>query len=104
MAAYRLTPKARDSLRDILAYVDRRFGARVAGEVLERLVAAFETLAANPGVGHRRDDLTGDERIRFWSVGPTLMAYRVGALGGIEILLIERGERDWKRIAGDSGI
>lgn len=98
MANYSLTPKARAGLRNILEYVDHQFGGRVAEQVLERLVAAFEFLAARPGAGHRREDLTGDERIRFWTVGPTLIAYRAGIQGIVEILLVERGERDWERL------
>ena len=64
MGGYRLTPKAREGLHDILGYVERRFGAPVADQVLDRLVAAFEFLAGNPGAGHRREDLTQDDRIR----------------------------------------
>ena len=95
---YRVTPKARAGLHDILEYVDTRFGASVADQVLDRLVAAFELVAGNPGAGHRREDLTQDDRIRFWSVGPTLIAYRSGSHDWIEILLVERGERDWEQI------
>ena len=98
MGGYRLTPKARDGLHDILEYVDSRFGASVADQVLDRIGAAFELLTGNPGAGHRREDLTDDSRIRFWSVGPTLIAYRSGSHDCIEILLVERGERDWERI------
>ena len=98
MGGYRLTPKARGALQDILEYVDPRFGAAVADKVIDRLVAAFELVAGNPGAGHRREDLTQDDRIRFWSIGPTLIAYRASAHDSIEILLVERGERDWERI------
>ena len=98
MGGYRLTPNAREGLHDILEYVNRRFGAPVADQVIERLVGAFEFVAANPGAGHRREDLTQDDRIRFWSVGPTLIAYRSGTHDWIEVLLVERGERDWERI------
>jgi plasmid stabilization system protein ParE len=62
---------------------------------------ALELLAAQPGSGHFRSDLTSDRTIRFWSVGPTLIAYRVRP-GRIEILLIERGDRDWRRLLGRS--
>ena len=100
MGSYRLTPKARDGLREILEYVEAHFGTTTAEEVLERLLSAFELLAANPGAGHRRDDLTDDMRIRFWSVGPTLIAYRDGSRDSVEVLIVERGERDWERLLG----
>lgn len=51
-------------------------------------------LALQPQLGHRRDDLCRDDRIRFWTVGPTLIAYRQ-AKGGVEVLFIERAELDW---------
>ena len=100
---YRLTPKARKGLQDILEYVDSRFGAAVSDQVLDRLVDAFELLAGNAGAGHRREDLTDDSRIRFWSVGPTLIAYRAASSDTIEILIVERGERDWERLLEEDG-
>ncbi len=96
-ANYRLTPTARSSYREIVAYVERDFGVRVAEEVFERLEAAFRRLAETPGLGHVREDITLDERILFWSVAPTLIAYRRQP-GGIEILFVERAERDWHEL------
>ena len=97
MAGYRLSPQARSGFRSILGYVETEFGLRVAGRVLHDVQAAFEMLAQRPGVGHIREDLTADERVRFWTVGPTLIAYRRAA-DGIEVLVVERGERDWRRL------
>jgi plasmid stabilization system protein ParE len=97
VARYEFTRRARIGFRNILEYVEARFGPRVAGRVLDELVAAFELLVESPGIGHQRDDLTKDERIRFWSVGPTLIAYRATA-DSIEILFVERGERDWEQL------
>ncbi len=95
MTPYWLTPRARRGFKEILEYVERGFGPRVAEDVLDRLVSAFERVARNPGMGHVREEITNDRAVRFWSVGPTLIAYR--AVGGrVEILFIERGERDWK--------
>ena len=54
-------------------------------------------LADNTGLGHRREDLTGDEFIRFWPVGPSLLAYQ-STDDGIVVLFIERADRDWKRL------
>lgn len=63
--------------------------------MLDGIVRAFELLAEHPGIGHRREGLTRDRRIRFWNVGPTLIAYRPGA-AVIDVLLVERGEIDWE--------
>ena len=88
-ADYRLTPKARDGFLGIASYVEERFGPEVADRVVQELETAFEQLAANPSLGHRRVDLTPDERVLFWSVGPTLVAYRAQP-ECVEILFVER--------------
>jgi len=98
LPSYRLTPRARDGFRDILEYVGAQFGDEVVDRVLARLMSTFELLAANPAAGHRREDLTADANVRFWSEGPSLIAYRAGKREGIEILIIERGEKDWTRL------
>ena len=96
-SSYRLTPKARDGFRRIVSYVEERFGLEVADRVIGQLERSFEQLAANPGIGHRREDLTQDGRVLFWSVGPTLMAYRLHP-DWVEILFVERGDLDWERM------
>lgn len=97
MRAYFLTPRARDGLLGIVAFVEERFGAPVADRVLGEIEAAFELLARHPDLGHRREDLTADERLRFWSVGPTLIAYR-NVETHVEVLFVERGAVDWERV------
>ncbi len=76
---YKLTPRAQAGLQDIIDYVEREFGSRVAAEVLDRIAVAFELLAENPHIEHPARDTTNNAAIRFWSVGPTLLAYRQGA-------------------------
>lgn len=97
MATYRLTPRAQLGLERIIEYVERDFGTQLAERVLDRLEAAFEALAATPGIGHVRGELSRDQHVRFWPVGPSLIAYRASA-EGIEILFVERGERDWEEL------
>ena len=77
--------------------MEERFGPEVADRVVQELETAFEQLAANPDIGHRREDLTPDDRVLFWSVGPTLVAYRAQP-EWVEILFVERGELDWERL------
>lgn len=96
-AAYRLTPRAAEGFRRVAHYVDEHFGSVVAERVVDELERAFEQLAANPGMGHRREDLTADEEVRFWSAGPTLIAYRERP-ERLEVLFVERGELDWERL------
>ena len=96
-AAYRLTPEARDGFQRIACDAEERFGPEVADKVVEAIETAFERLTSNPAIGHSREDLTQDERIRFWSVGPTLLAYRTQPKW-VEIVFVERGEMDWERM------
>lgn len=96
-AAYRLTPEARDGFQRIALQAEERFGPEVADKVVEAIRTAFEQLASNPAIGHRREDLTQDERIRFWPVGSTLLAYRTQPKW-VEILFVDRGEMDWERM------
>ncbi len=57
-----------------------------------KLFDAFEILARNPGIGHRRDDLTAYP-ILFWPVGAYLILYRVQKKL-IEIVAVTQGARD----------
>ena len=101
MAELRLTPTARSGLRRTLEYVAHNFGEAVAEDVLDLLVAAFDRISLDPGVGHRRTDLTTEQTIRFWTVDPTLIAYRVASDSIVEVLAVERGERDWRELLAD---
>ena len=49
-------------------------GARLARHVLSEIRAALNFIAANPGAGHRREDIT-DEPVRFWAVFSYLIVY-----------------------------
>jgi plasmid stabilization system protein ParE len=92
MNGYELTPHARDGLDQIIGSVAQAFGVRTAEKALDRLQEALDLLAENPSLGHIREDLTGREDVRLWSVPPTLLAYRLGDWG-VEIVLVERGAR-----------
>lgn len=97
MTAYRFTPRAHDGFLRIVLYVHDRFGKEVAERVIDELESAFDLLATKPRIGHTREELTDDKNIRFWPVGPTLIAYRT-QLKYIEILFVERGESDWEHL------
>ena len=75
--AYRLTPKAREGFLRIAFYVEDTFGPTVADQVVDSFLNAFELLRDKPHMGHQREDLTIDDCVRLWSVGPTLEAYRI---------------------------
>jgi plasmid stabilization system protein ParE len=62
-----------------------------ADRVIDTLFAAFERLAAMPGLGHRREDLT-DRPLQFWTVDAYLVIYRTERTP-IEIVAVTRGGR-----------
>ena len=57
-----------------------------------KLFLAFERIARNPGIGHRREDLT-QLPVLFWPVGAYLIIYRV-LNGQVEIVAVTQGSRD----------
>jgi toxin ParE1/3/4 len=71
---YRLSFEAQNDLEDIRQYLVKAGGVSVAGLVLRELRQALAFLAATPGAGHRREDLT-DEPVKFWSVFSYLIIY-----------------------------
>ena len=65
---------------------------RAADRWIGKLFDAFDTLARNPGVGHKREDLTAYP-ILFWPVGAYLILYRVQT-NRVEIVAVTQGARD----------
>ena len=77
--------------------MESRFDLASAEEVLVRLEEASQRLADHPHSGHTREDLSSEPSVLSWSVGPSLIAYREGKRG-VEILFVERGDRDWRSL------
>jgi plasmid stabilization system protein ParE len=87
-----VTPAALRDLDSISSYIEEQSGPRRADEIETRLFQAFADLARRPGIGHRRQDLTGRD-VRFFTVHSWLVMYdyRVRPL---RILAILHGARD----------
>jgi plasmid stabilization system protein ParE len=71
---YSLSSDAQQDLEDIRAYYLKHADARVARYVAREITAGFRFLAATPGAGHARTDLT-DEPVKFWGVFSYLIVY-----------------------------
>ena len=71
---YILAPEAQQDLQEIRDYYLEKAGARVARQALGEITHALRFLAATPGAGHRREDLT-DEPVKFWPVFAYLTVY-----------------------------
>ena len=94
MTSYILAPEAVQDLKDIWDYIAAE-NIDAADRVIDTLFAAFERLAAMPGLGHTREDLT-DQPLRFWTVDAYLVIYRAEQTS-TEIVAVTRGGRDIPR-------
>ena len=74
MTRYRLSPEAQGDLTDIKQYLMQEGGAPLARYVLAEIRSGLQFLAATPGAGHSRADLT-DEPVKFWPIFSYLIVY-----------------------------
>jgi antitoxin ParD1/3/4/toxin ParE1/3/4 len=93
----RRTLQAQEDFRDIRDYVLREGGFRAARYVIGALVTSYRALARSPGQGHRRQDLTEREELRFWSVFSYLVVYRTDKKP-LAIMALIHGKRNVQRI------
>ena len=77
MKRYRLSPETQGDLADIKQYLTREGGVRIARYVIAEIRRGLQFLAATPGAGHSRDDLT-DEPVKFWPAFSYLIVYDPG--------------------------
>ena len=95
MTSYILAPEALQDLQELWDYIATE-NLDAADRMIDTLFAAFERLAAMPGLGHTREDLT-DRPLRFWTVDTYLVIYRAERTP-IEIVTVTRGGRDIPRL------
>ena len=91
MNEYVLSTGAEEDLNEIWEYIALD-NIRAADRWIGKLFDAFDTLARNPGMGHKREDLTAYP-ILFWPVGLYLILYRAQK-EFIEIVAVTQGARD----------
>jgi toxin ParE1/3/4 len=89
---YILAPEAVEDIAEIRTYYEEKAEARVARYVLAEITRAFRFLAATPGAGHGRSDLT-DEPVKFWAVFSYLIVYDPD-MQPIGIARVLHGSRD----------
>ncbi|MBU0499321.1 MAG: type II toxin-antitoxin system RelE/ParE family toxin [Gammaproteobacteria bacterium] len=91
MKSYRITPRARDDLREIGRYSERNWGRAQRNRYLRALENRFAWLAENPRLGKHR----GDIREGYYSFpqGGHLVFYLIGR-DGIDIIGIPHREMD----------
>lgn len=88
---YVLSSDAEQDLTDIWDYIAAD-NIVAADRWIEKLFAAFETLAQYPNLGHKREDLTS-HLVLFWPVGSYLIIYRVVPIS-LQVVAVTQGSRD----------
>jgi plasmid stabilization system protein ParE len=91
MSRFVLSAGAELDLNEIWDFIAQD-NSDAADRWIEKLFAAFETLAHAPGIGHKREDLTGLP-VRFWPVGAYMVIYRT-LPKRVEIAAVTQGARD----------
>ncbi len=91
MSGYFLGRDAERDIDDLWEYIAEG-SLRAADRLIAQIFEAFEAIARNPGMGHKREDLTKFP-VLFWPVGDYLIIYRT-TKSLVEIVAIVHGKRD----------
>lgn len=91
MKGFQLSLEAARDIRDIWAYLAED-SIPAARRVRLQIFEACQRLAANPGIGHSRQDLT-EKPVLFWPVGSYLIIYNP-TRQPIEIVRVVHAARD----------
>lgn len=95
MSGFIVAPEAEGDLRRIWRYLLGEAGLATANRIQGELLDSFEGLAARPGKGHKRTDLTSCD-VLFFSLYQYMIVYRRAAM--VEIVGVLHGKRNVKRI------
>lgn len=74
MNKFELARRALGDLQEIWEFVSED-SFTVADRLLEEFYLAFDRLAGMPGMGHKREDLTGRD-VLFWTLHSYLIIYK----------------------------
>lgn len=91
MTNYRVTPCARDDLKNIGRYTEQKWGKLQRNKYLKQLESRFEWLAENPLLGRSRSDV--GEGFYSYPQAEHIVFYRCG-LEVIEIIGVLHQEMD----------
>ncbi len=92
MSRYVLAPAAANDLIEIWRYIRKQRSEPMADRVEEVILEKFAALAGDPGIGHRRSDLTAAD-VRFFPVYSYLIVYRPSTKP-LQIVAVLHGARD----------
>jgi plasmid stabilization system protein ParE len=89
---YVLAPAAANDLVQIWRYIQEKRSETMADRVEEVILEKMALLAADPGIGHPRSDLTAAD-VRFFPVYSYLIVYRP-SMAPLQIVAVLHGARD----------
>jgi plasmid stabilization system protein ParE len=95
VSGYIVSPRADEDIIEIWQYLHERASIEVANRVEAEIYSAFETLAQNPRIGHKRSDLTSHP-VLFFAVYSYMIVYRPSR--PLEIARVLHGKRDLTQI------
>ena len=91
MKNYVLSSDVEFDLDEIWEYIAGD-SVEIADSVSARFFAAFDQIATNPNIGHKREDPTAQD-VLFWPVNSFLIIYR-RRTDTVEIVAVVRGARE----------
>ena len=91
MKRFNLSPEAARDIREIWAYIAQD-SIKAARRLRLQILDSCQRIATNPGIGHRREDLT-DKPVLFWPVAYYLIIYNP-ARKPVEVVRVVHGARD----------
>jgi toxin ParE1/3/4 len=97
---YILSTEAQEDVFQIWSYLAQRASLETADRVESKIYQTFELLAATPGLGHKRIDLT-EHSVLFFRVRPYsyLVVYRVRT--ALEFVAVLHGKRNITELLQD---
>ncbi len=95
MATFKLTRKASRDLREILDYTATTWSREQADKYYAKLISTFRTLADNPALGRKRDDIS--EGMYGLTAEKHILFYRIASPEEIHIMRILHGRMDLKK-------
>ena len=97
--SYFLTPQAQADVEEIIDYLlTASVPLETVEQVFDRIYAAFERIALQPGIGRKRPEWTRAD-VRFWAMttDPYLIIYRQRQ--PLEIVRVWNARQDPRRLA-----
>ncbi len=98
MPSYIVSPEAEEDIFQIWAYLLQEAGRETADRIERELLDVFRRLAAVPGMGHWRSDLTRVD-VRFLALYQYMIVYRTSST--LQILAVIHGKRDIQELLKD---